>query len=49
MEGKDKKEVMQLGVAFLRSRSLDSVIRSHGKFLTREELTRQWNEANKKK
>jgi len=49
MEGKEKKEVIQLGVEFLRSRSLDSVIRSHGKTLTRAEVTKQWTEANKKK
>jgi hypothetical protein len=49
MEGKEKKEVIQLGVEFLRSRSIDSVIRSHGKLLTRAEVTKQWNEANKKK
>jgi hypothetical protein len=49
MEGKEKKEVVQLGVDFLRKRSLDSVIRSHGKLLTRAEVKKQWDEANKKK
>ena len=49
MEGEDKKKVVQLGVEFLRKRSLDSVIRSHGKLLTRAEVKKQWDEANKKK
>lgn len=49
MEKETKKEVEQLGVEFLRKRSLDSVIRSHGKLLTRAEVKKQWDEANKKK
>lgn len=49
MEKETKKEVVQLGVEFLRKRSLDSVIRSHGKLLTRAEVKKQWDEANKKK
>jgi hypothetical protein len=42
-----EKEVTKLGVAFLRSRSLDSVIRTHGKLISRTEIKKQWEEANK--
>lgn len=47
--GLDKeKEVVQLGVEYLRSRTLKSVIRSHGKLVSRTEIKKQWEEANKK-
>jgi len=42
-----EKEVAQLGVAYLRSRTLDSVIRTHGKLISRTEIKKQWEEANK--
>lgn len=49
MEATDKKQVIQLGVEYLKSRALDSVIRTHGKLIPRSEITKQWNEANKEK
>tara|TARA_R110000868_G_scaffold261761_2_gene519925 strand:+ start:1011 stop:1163 length:153 start_codon:yes stop_codon:yes gene_type:complete len=49
MSGTEKKEVTQLGVEFLRSRTLESVIRSHGKIVGRTEVEKQWKEAKKAK
>jgi len=41
------KDVIQLGVEYLKSRVLKAVIRSHGRLIARHEIEKQWKEANK--
>lgn len=48
-EAKKEKEVIQLGVAYLQSRKLKSVIRSYHNKMDRSEIEKQWKAANKEK
>lgn len=48
MADEAKKEPIQFGIEYLKSRTLNAVIREYHTKVDRKEIEKQWNAANKK-